>query len=203
MRDYLIDGRSLSSVTTILEATMPDSERVMLDNFYANNPQANLINIESQRRGNQVDVWAKAYLGYQVLPEVDHTFSPYCTLIQPFLDKLLSESDTVLTDKLVYTSTYAGTLDAVLIKDGLCLVLDVKTRRFMFPQALDKAKLQTTAYKEALEYQGFNVEAIAVLTVTKKKAVYARVDDPGDLADLGRRWGDRLNQFLGCVDASV
>jgi hypothetical protein len=203
MRNYDVNGRSLPSVTTILEATMPDDERVMLDQFYANNPKSHLINVESQRRGNQVDEWAKAYLSYQALPEIDYQFSSFTQQLQPVLDELLQGADTVLTDHFIYTDTYAGTLDAVLIKDNTALVLDIKTRRFMFPKAIEKAMIQTTAYKEGLEFQGYYVRAVAVLTVTKKRASYVQVDDLAELGQLSQKWRSRLAEYLGVSDAAL
>jgi hypothetical protein len=203
MRNYELNGRSLPSVTTILDATMSDEQRVMLDQFYANNKQSHLINAESQRRGNQVDEWAKAYLSYRPLPEIDHQFSPYCRHLQPILDRLLTDADVVLTDHFVHTDTYAGTLDAAIVAGGSVLVLDVKTRRFLFPQALEKAMIQTTAYKEAMESMGAVVRSIAVVTVTKRKVNYVEVNDPLELVRLSQQWRSRLAQYLGVSDAAL
>lgn len=203
MREYHIDGLDLPSVTTILKATMPDEERMMIDRFYATKPKAHMINIESQRRGNGVDSWCKAYLLGRSLPLVDHIFSAYCRQAEPVLNELKVSADSILVDVIVHTPFYAGTLDAVLINKGVAMVLDVKTRKFLFKPALDKALIQAIAYKEALQRQGFDVRAIAVLTVTEKQANYVQVDDFGELAALSVLWARRLASYLGWSDASL
>lgn len=196
-------GRELPSVTTILDATMSGESRAKLGMHYANNPKAFIQNVESQRRGDQIDAWAKAFLLGQDLPAVDHQFNPWKRQLQPLLEFVTGSTRAIFCDRVVYDRGrgYAGTLDFVAAIEGQLTVFDIKTKTRIWQPAIEDALLQVTAYKEAMETEGYEVGAIAVVVVTDRQQQVFKVDNPSELAALSQAWAMRLQQY-GCCDES-
>lgn len=190
-------GRELPSVTTILDATMPGESRAKLGMHYANNPKAFIQNVESQRRGDQVDAWAKAFLLGKDLPAVDHQFNPWKRQLQPLLEFVTGSTRAIFCDRIVYDRVrgYAGTLDFVAAIEGQLTVFDIKTKTRIWQPSVDDALLQVTGYKEALETEGYVVGAIAAVVLTDRQQQVFRVDDPSELATLSLAWAMRLQQY--------
>lgn len=186
----------LLSVTSILAETMPDDRRATLDRWYANNPQSYFKNAESQRRGLAVDAWAKAYLAGRSA-EIDWQFMGHCHQLIPHLDQIKQTAGAILSDQLVYTNDYAGTLDLAYFVDGCYVVEDLKSKDRISTDTLADAFLQAIAYRNALTSMGYPTGPIAIAAVTKKKFELFRVDDPTELQQLSASWQARLNLYLG------
>jgi len=183
---------------------MPGESRAKLGMHYANNPKAFIQNVESQRRGDQIDVWAKAFLLGQDLPAVDHQFNPWKRQLQPLLEFVRGSTRAIFCDRVVYDQErgYAGTLDFVAAIEGQLTVFDIKTKTRIWQPSVDDALLQVTGYKEALETEGYVVGAIAVVVVTDRQQEVFRVDDPPELAALSQAWAMRLQQYgCGCDES--
>jgi hypothetical protein len=191
-----ITGGQLPSVTTILEDTMSLDRRALLDAWYANTAKSHLKNAESQRRGNQVDAWAKAYLLGRSY-EIDWQFRPWCDRLLPMLEFIKAFADSVNVDEFVYTDYYAGTIDISYCYEGITTILDIKTRDRVFAEALESAQLQVAGYRMAKQAMGYRVGAICVLSVTPRQLHTTRIDEAVALQGFERQWQNRLCQFLG------
>lgn len=188
---------ALPRVSHILDSTLTDEQRYSLVSWYAKNPlKAVQTNEQSQERGNQVDAWAKAYLAGLPLPVVDYPNQAYLTLLQPLLESMRSLPN--LLDRYVADPIrcYAGTLDIALL-DGSCWrVVELKTKRRIYGPAMWAAKLQATAYREALALEGFPVGPVLVVAVTVKEIQLFSVDEAEQL-ELSHQWQLRLDAYHG------
>lgn len=196
MRTYTcpLTGAELPSVTSIIDTTMSDVDRMVLARWYADKPNSHFQNVESQRRGNAVDSWAKAYLLSTALPEIDWQFYPYCEQLIPHLDRLRGSAH-IVVDQILYSERYAGTLDAAVSNNGTSWqIIEFKSKRNISPASVTAAKLQAVAYKEAFLLP---VDGIEIIIATPKKSELIAIADTNELRALSLAWRERLAQFYG------
>lgn len=194
MRIYEIDGRSLPSVTTILDATMPSGSRMKLDSWYTK-PSALRQNAESMRRGNELDSWIKSFLHGTPPPPLDGLFIHYTRHLREILTRIKLEQP-LSTDRVVHTQDYAGTIDCLTPR---CLYeFKSKSRARIDPSSVHEAELQAIAYYFALP-QLLRPPGICILFVTPAFCQHHHI--PFERwEELEQAWQQRLAQYPGVMD---
>ena len=212
MRHYQIldeqgELRSLPSVTTILEATMTPERRSQLELARVRNP-ANFQRsmAEARARGNYVHRYISAFFmgGCMGMGQ----YAVYLRKLQPLLTQIREASvpHGTLVDQLVYSQRhrYAGTFDLLCRwpKVGMTLVDFKTTGHAIWPAAVEDAKLQVAAYREALESMPYtcSVDAIAVVFLQPHK-VTPMILQGEDMEGYCRAWLRRRAQYPAALAA--
>lgn len=183
---YLVDGKEVPSVTTVLN--------YMSDVEYRTIPQ-NVLD-QAARRGTLVHEYTEL-LDYDALPdEIEYEVQGYIKAYADFLRDY--KPDWLLIEAPVYSEEgYVGTVDRCGIIDGKGCVLDIKT--VSSPTKMQKftVSAQTQAYEIAVEetYQ-YAVEA--------RYALYLTSDGEYNLVDLceyDTKYGyDSFMTFAECLE---
>jgi genome maintenance exonuclease 1 len=139
------------SVTTILQATMPEEKRRRLANWRKRNgSNAEMIRLEAVERGKAIHRLVEARCNGDD-PDCPPELEPFWTETR----KLLKAFGQVMaTERTVYhlPYQYAGTLDILAEWNSTLTLIDVKTSyRPKRAQYLDDAKLQIAAYRTPCE----------------------------------------------------
>jgi genome maintenance exonuclease 1 len=134
------------SVTTVLQATMPEDKRHRLANWRkTKGKEAEAIRQAAVDRGKAIHKLVEAQCnGHHLIcpPE----FEEFWTETRKFLGTL---GKVVATEKIVYHPSlrYAGTLDLLAEWHGILTLIDIKTSyRPKRTQYLEEAKIQIAAY---------------------------------------------------------
>jgi hypothetical protein len=200
MSETFIEGW-LPSVTTILQATKPYTDKQALAMHYQKGQfKAYENNREASERGNYVDRWIKAYLTNSQLPPLNYLHQPWCDTVRPHLN-LLKAGEIVLISAPVFGQTYAGEPDLIIDMPvtGLTLV-EFKTRDAPPIEVMMKvAHLQAAAYAEGYEFQtGRMIQQIQIVVIQSRfMKVYRSIP-----AWYLPEWNTRLEAYVSAQTRS-
>lgn len=205
-RYYLIDTSEgqvrLPSVTTILDATMPISDRFRLEQARALKPTSFIQKQQAGRdRGNYIHRYASAFLQGR---RIGHgQYSRWLRHLDPLLKAMVDVNPgPVACDERVYDLElgYAGTFDFLLRIPGegdrLCLC-DLKTCTYKaWPVAIHSAQLQAAAYAYAWNQQTVALRAEAIASIHVSPYGLTLITNDADaMAESFAEFRDRLHWF--------
>jgi hypothetical protein len=209
MRYYTIQGPDrvyrLPSVTTILEATMPQQRRAVMSLAQARDPMKYHKATDGGRsRGTNIDAYAKA----KFLGKAPHRHADYHAYYRHFDRWFDASFDGGLcwTDEIVYDpgAGYAGTLDVLVpLRTGMTL-LDIKTcAHKVWDGAVESAMLQTAAYASAwaMNHVALRAEAIAALFISPYGTVFHSASGD-EMNNLIAAFHQRCKQFPAALSAA-
>ena len=178
------DGQFVPSVTTILEAYPKDASYYMW--LKSVGQDADAIRDEAGRRGSTVHGMTEAYdagaevsllnengqLSYKVGEWA--MFERYVEFCSRFNPKIMMSEQNFVNAEL----GWAGTIDRVMLVDGVRILVDIKTSNTIYPVYW----LQLAAYRALIEEAGIFVEQVAILWLNAKTRTNGK---PGDTQGEG------------------
>lgn len=183
------------SVTTILQATMPEEKRRRLANWRKRNgANAETIRLEAVERGKAIHRLVEAHCEGDE-PDCPPELEPFWTETR----KLLKAFGQVkATEHAVYhvLHQYAGTLDILAEWNGVLTLMDVKTSyRPKRVQYLEDAKLQIAAYRTPCEeLLGITINQGLVIVVSPSNIQQFSFSQP-ELDYYWDLWLERVDQY--------
>jgi genome maintenance exonuclease 1 len=197
------DGSKVPSVTTILDKTKPEENRIALANWRKSvgEKKAQEITTEAANRGTRMHTYLENFIKGEELKET--VSNPYA---QQSLDmaKIVIEQGMCNVSEvwgsevpLYFPELYAGTTDCVGVHNGDESILDFKqTNKPKKLEYIDDYFLQLTAYALAHnEIHGTNIRKGVILMCSKDYAYQEFVLEPKDFDYWTNRWCDRVGQY--------
>ncbi|MFQ3615238.1 MAG: PD-(D/E)XK nuclease family protein [Cyanobacteriota bacterium] len=202
-RGYLVDaaGRSLPSVSTILNATKPPEAREALakwrDRLGAE--EASRIATAASRRGSQTHAHIRRYLAGEN-PTCPDAVRPYWQSLEPIVAEI-QDVRLLETPVFHYDLGYAGKVDCVASYRGVPCLLDWKTgdRPKGSIERLYDGPLQLAAYCGAVnhycEAEQIHIrEALLVVAIPNQPAEVFWFE-PGAIAQYWSQWQRRVAEY--------
>jgi genome maintenance exonuclease 1 len=197
------DGSKVPSVTTILDKTKPEENRIALANWRKSvgEKKAQEITTEAANRGTRMHTYLENFIKGEELKET--VSNPYA---QQSLDmaKIVIEQGMCNVSEvwgsevpLYFPELYAGTTDCVGVHNGDESILDFKqTNKPKKLEYIDDYFLQLTAYALAHnEIHGTNIRKGVILMCSKDYAYQEFILEPKDFDYWTNRWCDRVGQY--------
>lgn len=207
------DGKSVPSVTTILDKTKPQEAREALANWKKaiGEEKAQQITTEAANRGTRMHKYLEDYVKGETLK--DSVSNPYAQqsllMAKTVIDQGLTAVQEVWGSEvpLYFPELYAGTTDCVGLHDGEESILDFKqSNKPKKIEWIDDYFLQLTAYALAHnEVHGTNIRKGVIMMCVRPpeiqpgvwgEPVYQQfILEPKDFDFWTEKWCDRVSQF--------
>ena len=193
-RRLVFDGRAYPSVSTILSATKPESDRIALQRWRkrVGYQKAQQISTQACRRGTSIHTAINYFLEERDLPD-DVPDNPYWHSIEPVLQQV---TEVHLLESAVYhiEQGYAGRLDCLGAWQGELCVFDWKTASK--PKKLEWITdycLQVTAYTAAINhlYQ-VQIDRALIAIALQDRPAQIFLFDESDLSHYWQKFLERL-----------
>jgi len=197
------DGKSVPSVTTILDKTKPEKNRKALENWRkaVGEKKAKAITTEAANRGTRMHTYLENYVLGEELKE---------TVSNPYAQQSLDMAKIVIKEglknvdeywgtevALYHPELYAGTTDLVGVHSGADAILDFKqTNKPKKREYVEDYFLQLCAYAEAHnKIHGTNIRKGVVL-MCSKDFQYQEFIIEGEEFDKWRdKWWTRVEEY--------
>lgn len=197
------DGNGLPSVTTILDKTMPQKKKDILNNWRQRIgvKKAQTITTDAANRGTSMHKHLENYmLGVIVEVGSNHIHQLSLKMAQQIIANGLSH----VTDcwgvevPLYYPGLYAGTTDAVGLYKGMPAIIDFKqTNRPKTDEMVEDYKLQIAAYSLAHDelHNDSSIERGVILMCSKDFKYQEWILEKAELEDCKDKWLKRVAQY--------
>ena len=197
------DGNAVPSVTTILDKTKPEKNRIALENWRkaVGEKKAKAITTEAAHRGTRMHTYLENYVLGEELKE---------TVSNPYAQQSLDMAKIVIKEglknvdeywgtevALYHPELYAGTTDLVGVHNGADAILDFKqTNKPKKREYIEDYFLQLCAYAEAHnKVHGTNIRKGVVL-MCSKDFQYQEFIIEGEEFDKWRdKWWSRVEEY--------
>ena len=204
-RHYCLpDGSRVPSVTTILDKTKPEENRIALANWRkrVGVVAAQQITTEAAGRGTRMHKWLENYAkdGYMGTPGTN-----------PFSIQSHSMANVVVSEGLAnnvnefwgvevpvyYSGLYAGTTDCIGLWKGKPAILDFKqTNKPKKREWIDDYFIQLAAYANAHNNtHGTDIETGVILMCSADNQYQEFVIESDEFAVWTQKWFDRVEQY--------
>jgi hypothetical protein len=206
-RHYLLEGTDytpMPSVTTVLDRTKPEADRLALENWKkaVGYQKANEITKEAAGRGTRMHKYLEDYIADGVLREPGT--NPYSKqankMAQTVIDNGLSKMNEVWGTEvmLCHPNIYAGTTDLVGIHEGEEAIGDFKqTNKPKKIEWVQDYFLQLTAYGEAHNaLYGTNIRKGVIMVCSKDYEYQEFVINLEDYDHHRKRWWRRVEEYF-------
>lgn len=208
-RQYLTpDGKKVSSVTTILDATKSQESRQALQEWRnrVGHKQAQEITTEAAGRGTRMHKFLEDYVKTGMLR--DPGTNPYSQQSHSMAQNIISQG-LINVDEfwglevgLYYPELYAGTTDCVGIWRGQPAIIDFKqTNKPKKKEWIEDYFCQIAAYALAHnQVHGSDIQTGVILMCSKDLLFQHWVIEKQEFQYYTNKWLDRLEQFYSLPD---
>lgn len=200
----LPDGTSVSSVTTILDATKSEEKKQALAAWKqrVGEHQARQIVTEAAGRGTRMHKFLEQYIAEDTMKEPGsnpYSQQSHC-MAQLIVSEYLQPNVTEFYGTevgLYYPGLYAGTTDCVALWQGELSIIDFKqTNRTKKTEWIDDYFIQTCAYAMAHnEIYGTQIRQGVILMCSQDYTPQHWVIKGKDFEHFSTQWTQRVDQF--------
>ena len=197
------DGKAVPSVTTILDKTKPEKNRIALENWRkaVGEQKAKAITTEAANRGTRMHTYLENYVLGEELKE---------TVSNPYAQQSLDMAKIVIKEglknvneywgtevALYHPEIYAGTTDLVGVHSGADAILDFKqTNKPKKREWVEDYFLQLCAYAEAHnKVYGTKIRKGVVLMCTKDFQYQEFIIEGEEFDKWRDKWWSRVEEY--------
>ena len=197
------DGKAVPSVTTILDKTKPEKNRIALENWRkaVGEQKAKAITTEAAHRGTRMHTYLENYVLGEELKE---------TVSNPYAQQSLDMAKIVIKEglknvdeywgtevALYHPELYAGTTDLVGVHGGADAILDFKqSNKVKKREYVEDYFLQLCAYAEAHnKIHGTNIRKGVVLMCTKDFQYQEFIIEGEEFDKWRDKWWSRVEEY--------
>ena len=197
------DGKAVPSVTTILDKTKPEKNRIALENWRkaVGEQKAKAITTEAANRGTRMHTYLENYVLGEELKE---------TVSNPYAQQSLDMAKIVIKEglknvdeywgtevALYHPELYAGTTDLVGVHSGADAILDFKqSNKVKKREYVEDYFLQLCAYAEAHnKIHGTNIRKGVVLMCTKDFQYQEFIIEGEEFDKWRDKWWSRVEEY--------
>ena len=197
------DGNAVPSVTTILDKTKPEKNRIALENWRkaVGEQKAKAITTEAANRGTRMHTYLENYVLGEELKE---------TVSNPYAQQSLDMAKIVIKEglknvdeywgtevALYHPELYAGTTDLVGVHSGADAILDFKqSNKPKTRERVEDYFLQLCAYAEAHnKIHGTNIRKGVVLMCTKDFQYQEFIIEGEEFDQWRDKWWSRVEEY--------